>query len=142
MFGCNPLVNASDALEIQIHRIGVQRTFGSPRFGCYELGAQRICESRDDFILHVEQVGDRLVKALGPQVLAGFGVDQLHVHPKPVAAALHRAFEHVADVQFAPDLFHVDRLPLKVNAVLRAITNEPPMRDRSVVRLSVTPSTK
>src|SRR5712675_1294232 len=33
-------------------------------------------------------------------------------------------------------------LPLKVNAVLRAMTNEPAMRDRSVVRLSVTPSTK
>jgi hypothetical protein len=28
------------------------------------------------------------------------------------------------------------------NALFRAITNEPPMRDKSVVRLSVTPSTK
>jgi integrase len=33
-------------------------------------------------------------------------------------------------------------LPLNVNAVLRAITNAPLMRDKSVVRLSVTPSTK
>ena len=33
-------------------------------------------------------------------------------------------------------------LPLQVNAVCRPITNEPDMRDKSVVRLSVTPSTK
>jgi DHA1 family bicyclomycin/chloramphenicol resistance-like MFS transporter len=32
--------------------------------------------------------------------------------------------------------------PLKVNAVLRAMTNEPLIRDKSVVRLSVMPSTK
>jgi hypothetical protein len=42
----------------------------------------------------------------------------------------------------APDLLKVDRLALEVNAVCRPITNEPEMRDKSVVRLSVTPSTK
>ena len=43
-------------------------------------------------------------------MIAGFGVDQLHVHPKAVAATLHRAFEHVADVQLAPDLLEINRL--------------------------------
>ena len=33
-------------------------------------------------------------------------------------------------------------LPLNVKAVLRAITNEPLMRERSVVRFSVMPSAK
>jgi hypothetical protein len=33
-------------------------------------------------------------------------------------------------------------LPLWVKAVLRSITNEPRMRERTVVRLSVIPSTK
>src|SRR5215468_11902850 len=41
-----------------------------------------------------------------------------------------------------PICFTSTALPLKANAVLRPITNEPEMRDRSVVRLSVTPSTK
>src|SRR6478609_2025112 len=41
-----------------------------------------------------------------------------------------------------PSFFTSTALPLKVNAVLRAITNAPLMRDKSVVRLSVTPSTK
>src|SRR6516165_3315663 len=41
-----------------------------------------------------------------------------------------------------PSFFTSTGLPLNVNAVLRAITNAPLMRDKSVVRLSVTPSTK
>jgi hypothetical protein len=71
-----------------------------------------------------------------------FDVYQLRVDPKSVAATLHRTFEHIADVQLRPICFTSIALPLKVNAVLRAITSEPAMRDRSVVRLSVTPSAK
>src|SRR6516225_9904715 len=41
-----------------------------------------------------------------------------------------------------PSLFTSTALPLNVNAVLRAITKAPLMSDKSVVRLSVTPSTK
>ena len=33
----SPLVRESDALEIQVHRVGICRVFGSPRFGCNEL---------------------------------------------------------------------------------------------------------
>ena len=28
-----------------------------------------------DFVLHIEQVGDELAESLGPEVIAGFGVD-------------------------------------------------------------------
>ena len=48
-----------------------------------------------------------LVEPLGPQAMARFGADQLNVQPEPVATTLHRAFEHVADVQLAPDLLDV-----------------------------------
>src|SRR4051812_30592104 len=41
-------------------------------------------------------------------MFAAFRIDQLHVHPKPVAATLHRALEHVPDVQFAANLPYVD----------------------------------
>jgi hypothetical protein len=37
---------------------------------------------RYDFVLHVEQIGHRFLEALRPEVIAGFSVDQLHVHPK------------------------------------------------------------
>ena len=45
-------------------------------------------------------------------MIAGFSVDQLHTHPEPVAATLHRAFEHVADVQLASELFEINRRSL------------------------------
>ena len=43
-------------------------------------------------------------------MVAGFGIDQLHVDPKEVATTLHRPFEHIADVQVLADLPHVDSL--------------------------------
>ena len=66
----------------------------------------------------------------------------MNVDAHAISAALNTALEDIADVQLAPDRLHVDGLPLYVNAVLRAITTAPRIRERSVVRLSVTPSTK
>jgi hypothetical protein len=86
----------------------MQRTFRSSRLNLNELGFQRIGEPRYDFVLHVEKVGDGLIEAFGPEVIATFGIDKLHVHPEPAPAALHGAFEHVTDVQLAPDLPEVD----------------------------------
>ena len=43
---------------------------------------------------------------------AALSVDELDIDAHAVAAALHRAFEHVAHVQFAADLLHVNRLAL------------------------------
>jgi hypothetical protein len=45
--------------------------------------------------------------------MAGFGVDQLYIDPKPVATALYRAFQNVIDIQFAADPFHIDRFALE-----------------------------
>ena len=102
--GVISLVHTSHALEIQVHRIRMQRTFRPPRLGLNQLSIQRVGKSRHDFVLHIEQIGDRLVEAVGPKVIAGFSVDQLHTHPEPIAATLHRAFEHIANVQFPADL--------------------------------------
>ena len=43
-------------------------------------------------------------------MIAGFGVDELHVDAHSIAAALNAALEDIADVQFAPDHLHVERL--------------------------------
>jgi hypothetical protein len=45
-------------------------------------------------------------------MIAGFGINQLHVDPQAAAAALHRTLEHISNVQLAADLAHVGRLPL------------------------------
>jgi hypothetical protein len=62
-------------LKIEIHGIRIRCPLGSTGFGQNELGVERVRESRDDFVLHVEEVGDRLVEAIRPQVIAAFRVD-------------------------------------------------------------------
>src|SRR5215831_16609287 len=42
----------------------------------------------------------------------GPGVDQLRRDAHAAGGSTHRAFEHVADAELAPDLLHIDRLAL------------------------------
>ncbi len=97
-------------MKIEVHRVGVRSHFRSSRLGGDEFGVQRTCEARDDFVLHVEKIGQRLIEPLGPEMTAGFGVDELHVDAHAVSAALKAALEDIADVQLAPDRLHVERL--------------------------------
>ena len=55
-----------------------------------------------DFILHGENVGEITVVALGPDMIAGFGLDKLRGHPNAIAGFSKIAFQHVADAEFAP----------------------------------------
>src|ERR1700733_7741064 len=96
-------------LKKQVHRIGIGRLFGPAGLDSRELIAERICQTPNDLILHVEEIGQRLVEPLRPKMTARLGVDRLRVY---------------------------------VKAVLRAIPTALRRRERSVVRLSVTPSTK
>ena len=65
--------------------------------------------SRDDFVLHVEEIGQRLVEPLGPEMIARFGVNKLHVDAHAVSAALNATLQRVADIQLAPNRLHVER---------------------------------
>ena len=103
MFGRHSLVPARPALEIQIHRIRMRRARRALRLGLDQLAIQSIRQTRNDFILNVEEVGERFIKAIRPQVLAAFGINQLRIDAQAVATALHRPFEGVANVQFAAD---------------------------------------
>ena len=98
------LIEPSHTLKIEVHRVGVRGLFRASRLGGDELGVQRARQTRDDFVLHVEEIGERLVEPLGPEMIAGFGVDELHVDAHAVSAALNAALEDIADVQLAPDL--------------------------------------
>src|SRR3954454_1527933 len=61
-----------------------------------------------DLVLHRENVSEIAVIALSPDMLAGFGLDQLRGDADAVAGFAQAAFEHVAHTQFAPDLLHID----------------------------------
>ncbi len=86
--------------------------FRASRLGGDKLGVQRARQPRDDFVLHVEEIGQGLVEPFGPEMIARFGVDELHVDAHAVSAALDAALEDIADVQLAADLLQVDGLPL------------------------------
>ncbi len=110
--GVQPSIEPSQALKIEVHRVGVRRPFRASRLGDDELGVERTRQAGDDFVLHVEEIGERLVEPLGPEMTAGLGVDELHVDAHAVSAALNAALEDIADVQLAPDLLQIDGLAL------------------------------
>src|SRR5580704_3120853 len=100
-----------NALEIKVHGIQVRHILGALCFRGDELRAQLIGELGDNFVLHVEKVGHRLVEPVCPQVVAGDGVDELDIDAHPVGAALNASLKNVAHVEFAADLLGVDRFP-------------------------------
>ena len=63
--------------------------FRPPCLSLNELGIQCVGEPRHDFVLHIEQICDGLIEPFSPKVIAAFGIDKLHVDPKPIVAALH-----------------------------------------------------
>jgi hypothetical protein len=57
-----------------------------------------VTQARDDFVLHVEKIGEGFIEPLRPEMAARFGVDELHVNTHAVSAPLNAAFEGIADV--------------------------------------------
>ena len=98
------LVPPGPALKAEVHRIGVRLSLRAAGLGGQELCAERIGEPRDDFVLHVEEIGHRLVETLRPKMFAALGVDELDIDAHPGAGPLNAALEDIADVQLAPDL--------------------------------------
>ena len=92
---------------------GLRHLFRSARFGANEFRAELIGDPGDDLVLHDEEVGHWLVEPLRPKMTAALRLDELHVHPHSIAATLDAPLQRIADLQFAPDRPHVDRLTLE-----------------------------
>ena len=71
--------------------------------GGQELGPDAADDAGRDLVLDGEDVVERPVVALGPEVGAGGGIDQLRGHPDAVAGLADAALEHVADAELAAD---------------------------------------
>src|SRR5262249_40238267 len=69
-------------------------------------------DTRSHLVLKLEYVFQRAVEAVGPEMHAACRVDQLRGNSNPASGFAHRAFEHIADAEFAPDLLHIDGLAL------------------------------
>ena len=81
----NRFVAAHDEID-GVWVFGVGSRF---RFRPDEFVAQRIGQSCHHLILQLEQVGHVFLEAVGPEMRAGFGVDELRVDAHPVLIALH-----------------------------------------------------
>jgi hypothetical protein len=103
-------IKTSQTLKIEVHRVGGRGLFCAPRLDGDEFGVQRARQARDNLVLHVEKIGERLVEPLGPEVIAGLGVDELDIDAHAGAAALDATLEDVADVQLAAHLLQIDVL--------------------------------
>ena len=102
------LIEPSQTLKIEVHRAGGRGLFRTSRLGGDKLGVERVSQPRDDFVLHVQEIGERLIEALGPEMIAGFGVDQLHIDAHAISAALNAPLQHITNVQLAADLLQID----------------------------------
>ena len=68
-----------------------------------ELGSQGGDDLAGNVVLDRENVGQLAVVALGPQMAAGLGVDQLGGDAHPLAAFADAAFDNVSDPEVAAD---------------------------------------
>src|SRR6516164_3146553 len=73
---------------------------------------------------------------------AGRRVNKLHVYAEPIVAPLNTSFDNVANTEVTSDLFHVDVLALVREGRVPCNDRRAGYWHKSVVRLSVTPSTK
>ena len=78
-----------------------------------ELGPQLTAQARDDLILRREQITNRFVETLSPEMRSALGGDQLRVDANAVPSALDGAFEHIANAELLADRLGVDVLPLE-----------------------------
>ena len=79
-------------------------------FEDHTAAAETAPELIGDVSLDDEEVLRGPIPALRPQVRVARRIDQLRGDPDLIALALHRTFEHIADVQVPADLPHIDRL--------------------------------
>ena len=86
---------------------------GDPRFFARtQLDLERSNDLLRQLVLHREDIRELAIKAVGPDVRAARGIDELAGNAHPVARLADAAFQHVTHAEVAADLLHVDRLAL------------------------------
>ena len=63
-----------------------------------------------DLVLDGEDVLEVAVVALGPEVVVGLGIDQLHRDAHPLPDLAHAALDDVLHAELGGELLHLDRL--------------------------------
>ena len=64
---------------------GSWRSLHAARLGSKELRVEGVCKTRDDLVLHIEEIRELLVEPLCPYMRSALGVDELHADAHAVA---------------------------------------------------------
>ena len=72
-----PAIDQCSTLKVKIDGIGIWRLRGAARLDSDQFSLKLVREPRDDLVLHLEQVSDRLVEALRLEVRTRSGFDEL-----------------------------------------------------------------
>jgi hypothetical protein len=67
-----------------------------PNLGRDDAGSYRAGDALRDLVLNGKHVGQLAIVSVGPEMVPGFGIDQLRCDANPVTRAADTAFEHVA----------------------------------------------
>src|SRR5262249_43171014 len=92
--------------------VGRRATSRTRSLGCLQGGFYDAGDARGDPVLKLEDLFQRAVEMIGPEMRPATGIDQLSGDAHPIAAFAHRAFEHIARPQLPADPPHIYRLPL------------------------------
>src|SRR4029434_8562661 len=85
----------------------------SPRhFSSFKLRRQCAYHARRHLILQIEDVFERAVVAVGPDVIACCGVNELSSDADAIAGLADASLQHISDAELAADLLQIDRLAL------------------------------
>jgi len=101
--------------EVEIVRLDVRgpAVFDRLLFLGQQLDLQRGNDRFGNLVLDRKDIGQFAVVAVGPDLIAGFGVDQLRIDPHPVSSLADAAFQDMRDVQLARNLPRLERLALQ-----------------------------
>ena len=97
-------------IEVVGGQIGGRSSGRTGALGGLQRGFDDPGNARRHFVLKLEDIVERAVEPVGPQMRTGRGIDQLSRNAHATPRLADGALKHIADAQFAPDLLHVGRL--------------------------------
>ena len=109
-----PVGQSPTSTEFAVIGREVARWFASNMLNreAVEMAGNSTHDGTNDFILHREYVVQIAVVSLSPNVIPGFGLDELCSNPHPVGHLTHATLHDVMDAQFTADLLNLRRLTL------------------------------
>src|SRR5262249_49368000 len=109
-----PRMNAGLPAQVIIVRIEVPGglALGALDFRPLKLGRNRADDALGHLVLELEDVLERAVETVGPQMRPARRLDELRRDAHAVGCFAHAAFEHISNTKLATDLLHVRRMAL------------------------------